>query len=139
MTLYRPPDEVESALIEFACHTCGHALSARVRSRAECSRLRRGRLGRGLIAILAAVLGMWMLVASAPDVPETPWEWIAFGMAVAIGSTCAGVYGVIWTVLALAGKGITIEGEQEPPQIAGALGPEDQFHVDGARFVKHSV
>jgi hypothetical protein len=139
VTLRRPPDEVESAVVEFACPTCGRTVSARVRSRAACARLRRGRLARGLAMLLFSVLATWTLVESLPGEPEPSGWWIALGMVVAIASAFAGMYGAVWTVLALAGKGIAIEGETAPPRMAGALGSEEQFHVDGARFVKHSV
>lgn len=139
VTLRRPPDEVESAVVEFACPTCGRTVSARVRSRAACLRLRRGRLARGVAMLVISVLAVWTLLEALPDEPEPPGWWIALGMVVAIASAFAGMYGAVWTVLALAGKGIAIEGETAPPKMAGALGPEDQFHVDGARFVKHSV
>jgi hypothetical protein len=142
VTLLRPPDEVASALVEFACPTCGRTVSARVRSRAACARLRRGRLARGLAMLLAAALGGWVLVGSAlaSGGHESPWGWLVFGMVVGIATAWAAVSGLHWTVLALAGKGIAIEGEAViSPAIAVTLGPEDQFHVDGARFVKHSV
>jgi hypothetical protein len=137
VTLRRPPDEVESVVVEFACPTCGRTVSARVRSRAECSRLRRGRLARGLAALLAAVLAVWMLIDTVTAGAEG--GEILFCMVVATGSPLAAIYGAFWTTTALAGKGIAIEGEPEPLEMAGALGPQDQFHVDGARFVKHSV
>lgn len=137
VTLHRPLDEVESAVVEFACPTCGRTVSVRVRSRAECSRLRRRRLARGLAALLAAFLAVWILIDTVTAGPEG--GEILFCMVVAIGSPFAAIYGAFWTVTALAGKGIAIEGEPKPLEMAGALGPQDQLHVDGARFIKHSV
>jgi hypothetical protein len=143
--LRRPPDEVESAVVEFACPTCGRAVSARVRSRAGRSRMRRGRLARALVALLVGVLILWVYIgaliaqAGAPAAPEPTMFSIVCGMVVMLGSGWAVLYGLLGTALALWGKGIAIEGEADPPRMAGALGPEDQFHVDGARFMKHDV
>jgi hypothetical protein len=135
--LRRPPDEIESSIVEFTCPTCGHTVAARVRSHAEWSRLRRRRLARGLVALLAMVWGVWMLIDIVTAGPEG--GEILFCMVVAMGAPFAALYGIVSTVLALASKGIAIEGEADPPILAGAIGPEDQFHVDGARFVKHAV
>lgn len=136
VTLRRPPDEVESTVVEFACPTCGRTVAARVRSRAEWSRLRRRRLPRGLVALLMVVWGVWMLVDIVTAGPEG--GEILFCLVVAIGSPFVALYGIVSTVLAVASKGIAIEGEADPPLLAGAIDPDDQFHVDGSRFVKHA-
>jgi hypothetical protein len=87
------------------------------------------------VALLALVLAVWTLIAVVTAGPEG--GWILFCMVVAMGAPLAAWYGVVWTAMALASRGVAIEGEADPPLLAGALIPEDQFHVDGARFVKH--
>lgn len=143
--LRRPSDEVESAVVEFACPTCGRTVSARVGSRAARSRLRRGRLVRGMMALLVAGLVMWCYIgaliahAETPAAPEPTMLSIVCGMVVVLGAGWAALYGLFRIVWALWGKGVALEGEADPPRWAGPLGPEDQFHLDGARFVRDDV
>ncbi len=137
VTLRRPSDEMESTTVEFACPTCGRTVAARMRSRAEWSRLRRRRLTQGLVALLAVVWGIWLFIDTVKAGPEG--AEILFCAVVAMGSPLAAFYGIVSAVLALASKGIAIEGEADPRLLAGAIAPEDQFHVDGARLVKHAV
>ncbi|MEU5156024.1 hypothetical protein [Glycomyces sp. NPDC021274] len=108
-----------------------------MRSRAEWSRLRRRRLTQGLVALSAVVWGIWLFIDTVNAGPED--AEILLCAVVAMGSPLAAFYGIVSTVLALASKGIAIEGEADPPLLAGPIAPEDQFHVDGARLIKHAV